>query len=54
MHVTTQDLTRSGKEQLSKLQEIVQKSIDEEKLVIDNLLSEHKEILTRGQTHLFR
>lgn len=43
-------LTQSGREQLSKLQAIVQKSIDEEKLVVDNLLNEPKEILTRGQS----
>jgi uncharacterized membrane protein len=50
MHVATEDLTRSGREQLSKLQGIVQKSIEEEKLVIDNLLNEPKEMLTRGQS----
>ncbi len=43
-------LTQSGKAQLSKLQEIVQQSIDEEKLLVDNLLNEPKEILTRGQS----
>src|SRR4030095_14798586 len=43
-------LAKSGREQLSKLQEIVQKSIDEEKLVVENLLNEPKEILTRGQS----
>ena len=48
MHI--QNLTKSGKEQLSKLQDIVQKSIDEEKLVVENLLNEPKEILTRGQS----
>ncbi len=50
MHLATKELTKSGKEQLSKLQEIVQKSINEEKLVVDNLLNEPKEILTRGQS----
>lgn len=44
-----QDLTKSGREQLSKLQHIVQKSIDEEKLIIENLLNEPEEILTTGQ-----
>src|SRR5215510_1553017 len=43
-------LAKSGKEQLTKLQEIVQQSINEEKLVVDNLLNEPKEILTRGQS----
>jgi uncharacterized membrane protein len=44
------NLAKSGKEQLSKLQEIVQKSIEEEKLVVDNLLNEPKEVMTRGQS----
>ena len=50
MDTETKNLTRSGREQLSKLQDIVQKSIDEEKLVVDNLLNEPKEIMTRGQS----
>ena len=45
----TQDLKKSGTAQLAKLQEIVQKSIEEEKLVVENLLNEPKEIITRGQ-----
>jgi len=46
----TDNLTKSAKKQLSELQVIVQKSIDEEKLVAENLLNEPKEILTRGQS----
>jgi uncharacterized membrane protein len=49
MNIETK-LAKSGKEQLSKLQDIVQKSIDEEKLVVENLFNEPKEILTRGQS----
>jgi uncharacterized membrane protein len=49
MHTDTKLLIKSGKEQLEKLQEIVQKSIDEEKLVVDNLMNEPTEIITRGQ-----
>ena len=45
-----ENLTKSGKDQLSKLQVIVQKSIDEEKLIVENLLNEPKEILTTGQS----
>ena len=45
-----ENLTKSGRDQLSKLQGIVQKSIEEEKLVVENLLNEPKEILTRGQS----
>src|SRR5690242_12880455 len=50
MHISTKELSKSGKEQLIKLEQIVRKSIDEEKLVIENLLNEPKEILTRGQS----
>ena len=50
MHDETENLARSGREQLSKLRQIVQKSIDEEKLVVENLLNEPKEILTKGQS----
>jgi uncharacterized membrane protein len=46
----TENLTRSGRRQLDKLHEIVQKSIEEEKLVVDNLLNEPKETLTVGQS----
>jgi uncharacterized membrane protein len=49
MHTERQNLRRSGSQQLAELQEIVQKSIDEEKLVVENLLNEPKETLTRGQ-----
>ena len=46
----TEKLTQSGRDQISKLQAIVEKSINEEKLVVDNLLNEPKEILTKGQS----
>lgn len=46
----TENLTKSGRDQLYKLQVIVQESIDEEKLVVENLLNEPKEILTKGQS----
>ena len=52
MDTETKNLTKSGREQLSKLQDIVQKSIDEEKLVVENLLNEPKEIMTRGSKHI--
>ena len=42
-------LTASGREQLSRIQEIVQRSIDEEKSVVDNLVNEPTEALTIGQ-----
>jgi len=50
MDTETKNLAKSGREQLSKLQGIVQKSIEEEKLVVENLLNEPKEIITRGQS----
>jgi len=50
MNTSTKKLAESGKAQLAELQDIVQKSIDEQKLVVDNLLNEPKEILTRGQS----
>src|SRR6185503_233247 len=50
MNKEAENLTKSGREQLSKLRHIVQESIDEEKLVVENLLNEPKEMLTRGQS----
>jgi uncharacterized membrane protein len=44
-----ENLTQSGRDQLSKLESIVQKSIEEEKIVVHNLLHEPAETLTRGQ-----
>ncbi len=49
MHPDTENLLKVEDEQLSKLQQIVERSIREEKLIVDNLLNEPKEILTRGQ-----
>ena len=40
---------RAESEQLRKLREIVQKSIDDENLITENLLHPPKELLTRGQ-----
>jgi len=47
--MSRESLTKSGKEQLSKLKVIVEKSIEEEKLVVDNLLNEPEETPTTGQ-----
>ena len=44
------DLLESGDEQLTKLQQIVKKAIEEEKLIVENLLHQPKEILNRGQS----
>ena len=50
MQTETKNLIKSATEQMAKLQDIVQKSIDEEKLVVEHLLNEPKEIITRGQS----
>ena len=42
-------LLDAEKQQLTKLQEIVRKAVEEEKLIIDNLLHQPREVLTRGQ-----
>lgn len=45
----TENLLEQESEQLNKLREIVQKAIDDEKLIFDNLLHPPKELLTKGQ-----
>lgn len=50
MNNDTQDLLKSGDDQLTKLKQIVQQTIEEEKLITENLLHQPKEILTRGQS----
>ncbi|MHB1178724.1 MAG: DUF1003 domain-containing protein [Daejeonella sp.] len=44
-----ENLHKSEDEQLTKLQQIVQKAFAEEKLIVENLLHQPKEILSRGQ-----
>jgi uncharacterized membrane protein len=50
MDLDIKKLIKSQDEQLNKLQQIVQQTIIEEKLIVENLLHEPKEILSRGQT----
>ncbi len=50
MNTETENLIHSENEQLNKLGQIVQKAIQEEKLIVENLLHQPKEILTRGET----
>lgn len=50
MNINTDDLLKSENEQLSRLHQIVQQSIAEEKLIVENLLHPPKEILSRGQS----
>ncbi len=49
MESTTKGLLKSESEQINKLQEIVKKAIEEEKLIANNLINQPREILTRGQ-----
>ncbi|MEO8234270.1 MAG: DUF1003 domain-containing protein [Flavobacterium sp.] len=50
MKTDTQNILKSEKNQLVKLQNIVNNTIDEEKLIIKNLLHQPEEILTKGQS----
>jgi uncharacterized membrane protein len=50
MKTNTQTILQSEKEQLQKLQKIVNDTIQEEKLIVDNLLHQPKEVLTKGQS----
>ncbi len=44
------NLLKSEDEQLSKLQQIVRQTIAEEKLIVENLLHQPKEILSKGES----
>lgn len=50
MHSDTENLIESENVQLLKLQKIVKQAIEEEKLIVENLLHQPKEVLSRGQT----
>jgi uncharacterized membrane protein len=50
MHSDTENLIESENEQLLKLQKIVKQAIEEEKLIVENLLHQPKEVLSRGQS----
>ena len=50
MNTDTQNILQSEKNQLAKFQKIVNDTIDEEKLIIENLLNKPEEILTKGQS----
>ncbi len=49
MKTDPNNILKSEKEQLAKLQQIVQKTIDDEKLIVDNLLHPPEDVLTKGQ-----
>lgn len=50
MNTVINNLLKSEDEQLTKLQQIVKQAIAEEKLIVENLLHQPKEILSRGQS----
>jgi uncharacterized membrane protein len=50
MNVDIENLLRSEEKQLAKLQQIVRQTIEEEKLMVNNLLHPPTEILTKGQS----
>ena len=50
MNTDTEKLLKSEAEQLAKLQQIVRETIAEEKLIVENLLHQPKEVLSRGQS----
>ncbi|MDD2985832.1 DUF1003 domain-containing protein [Flavobacterium sp.] len=49
MNKDVTQLLNSESEQLAKLQKIVQKTIEDEKLILDNLIHPPADILTKGQ-----
>ncbi len=49
MEKSSKTLLNSEKEQLLKLQNIVKQTIEEEKLMVDNLLHQPEEVMTKGQ-----
>lgn len=49
MNTETEKLLLSGEEQLKKLKSIVNQAFDEEKLIVENLVNQPKEVLSRGQ-----
>jgi uncharacterized membrane protein len=50
MNTNTENLLKSGDNQLIKLQQIVKQTIEEEKLIVENLIHQPTEVLTKGQS----
>ena len=50
MNIDTEKLLKSEDKQLTKLQQIVKQAIAEEKLIVENLLHQPKEVLSKGQS----
>jgi uncharacterized membrane protein len=49
MNQDIKNIRKTGDEQVIKLKQIVEQTIAEESLIIENLVNEPKEVLTRGQ-----
>lgn len=50
MGTDTENLLKSGDEQINKLRQIVQRAIDDEKILVEDLSQGPKEVLTTGQS----
>ena len=50
MNTDIKNLLKSEDEQMAKLQNIVQQAILDEKLIVENLIHQPKEVLTKGQS----
>ncbi len=50
MNADINNLLQTENEQLKKLQQIVKQAIKDEKLIVDNLLNQPMEVLSRGQS----
>jgi len=50
MNIDTTTLLKTENEQLTKLHQIVEQAIAEEKLIVKNLLHQPKEVMSRGQS----
>ncbi len=50
MTIDKENLVKSENEQSTKLQQIVHQAIADEKLIVENLLHQPKEILSKGQS----
>lgn len=50
MYEDVKNIRKTGDDQIAKLQQIVEQTMAEETLIIENLVNEPKEVLTRGQS----
>lgn len=50
MNEDIKNIRKTGDDQIIKLQQIVEQTMEEETLIVENLVNEPKEVLTRGQS----